>query len=183
MSGKDGGVQKILREKYQKALFFHSARHKLNLVVYDFNQIAVIRNTVTIIKEIIKFFRESGLRRKCVPNIPMFCEILWSQKYKSIAIFKEHYVQVVKALSTLSKDAEAESIADDLEADLRMPRITNRQTHRANPPAQTPSEFRKRSLMIPYLDSLILSLEQRFSEENLPANSLLTLHPHIMVQM
>ncbi|XP_069354562.1 52 kDa repressor of the inhibitor of the protein kinase-like [Maniola hyperantus] len=261
MSGKDGGVQKILREKYQKALFFHCASHKLNLVVHDLNQIAVIRNTVTTIKEIIKFFRESGLRRKCVPNIPMFCETRWSQKYKSIAIFKEHYVQVVKALSTLSTDgnnatrksafqlhcaatnsefivsvcliakysaqlqpivnalqsksidllqcanhikritdtlrkhretadvqsesliAEAESIADDLETDLRMPRITNRQTHRANPPAQTPSEFWKRSLMIPYLDSLILSLEQRFSEDNLPAYSLLTLHPHIMLQM
>lgn len=33
--------------------------------------------------------------------------------------------------------AEAESIADDLEIDFSMPRITNRQKHRANPPAQT----------------------------------------------
>lgn len=67
MSGKDGGVQKILREKYKKALFFHCASHKLNLVVHDLNQIPTVRNTLGTIKEIIQFFRESAQRRKHVP--------------------------------------------------------------------------------------------------------------------
>lgn len=104
MAGKDGGVQKILREKYTRALYFHCASHKLNLVVNDLNEIAVIRNTVSTIKEIIRFFRESALRRKCIPNIPMLCETRWSQKYKSIATFKQHYVQIVMALEKLSTD-------------------------------------------------------------------------------
>ena len=56
MAGKDGGVQKILREKYTRGLYFHCASHKLNLVVNDLNQLAVIRNTVATIKEIIDFF-------------------------------------------------------------------------------------------------------------------------------
>ena len=261
MAGKDGGVQKILREEYTRALYFHCASHKLNLVVNDLNKLVVIRNTVSTIKEMIKFFRESPLRRKSIPNIPMFCETRWSQKYKSIAIFKEHYVQIVMALDILSKDGniatrkaafpmycaatnsqfivsmcliakysallqpvvntlqsksmdllqcanhikkitdvlkkhrenadvqsqsfidEAEKIAENLGIDFRMPRVNNQQKHRANPPAQTPSEYWKRSLIIPYIDSLIMSLEQRFSEENLPAYSLLTLHPHVMLDM
>ncbi|KAJ8913933.1 hypothetical protein NQ315_005731 [Exocentrus adspersus] len=49
--------------------------------------------------------------------------------------------------------------------------------------ADTPSEFWKRSLIIPYTDSLIMSPEQRFSDKNLPAYSLLTLHTHIMLDM
>ncbi|CAG9814661.1 unnamed protein product [Phaedon cochleariae] len=104
MAGNDGGVQKIMREKYKKALYFHCASHKLNLVMNDLNQILVIRNAISTVKEIIKFFRESVLRRKYAPNIPLFCEIRWSQKYKSIAIFREHYVSIVKALEILSRD-------------------------------------------------------------------------------
>ncbi|XP_030762677.1 zinc finger MYM-type protein 1-like [Sitophilus oryzae] len=46
IAGKDGGVQNILREKYKHGLYFHCASHKLNLVVNDLNQLAVIRNTV-----------------------------------------------------------------------------------------------------------------------------------------
>lgn len=64
--------------------------------------------------------------------------------------------------------AEAETMAEDLGTDFRMPRLTNRQKHRANTPAQTPSMFWKRLLIIPYIDSLITSLEQCFSEDNLP---------------
>ena len=104
MAGKDGDVQKILREKYKKALYFHCASHKLNLVVNDLNSLPEIRNTISTVKDIIKFFGESVLRRKYVPNIPVFCETRWSQKYKSIAIFKEHYVSIVKGLEILSKD-------------------------------------------------------------------------------
>lgn len=74
MSGAHGGVQKILQEIYLKALYFHCANHKLNLVVNDSNSVPEIRNTISTVKEIINFFRESVLRRKYVPNIPGFCE-------------------------------------------------------------------------------------------------------------
>lgn len=62
MTRNDGGVQKILQEKYLRGLYFHCASHKLNLVVNDLNQIALVRNTVSTINEIIKFFQESPLR-------------------------------------------------------------------------------------------------------------------------
>ncbi|KAF0727649.1 zinc finger MYM-type protein 1-like [Aphis craccivora] len=50
--------------------------------------------------------------------------------------------------------------------------IMGRQQHRSNPPVSNTAEFWKRSLLIPYMDSLISSLERRFSDENLPAFSL-----------
>ncbi|KAG8231401.1 hypothetical protein J437_LFUL011338, partial [Ladona fulva] len=86
MAGKDGGVQSILRKTYTRALYFHCAIHKLNLEVNDLNEISAIQNTVSTIKEIIRFFRESDLSRKCIPN--MLRETRWSQKHKSIATFK-----------------------------------------------------------------------------------------------
>ncbi|XP_039969118.1 uncharacterized protein LOC120780954 [Bactrocera tryoni] len=52
MAGKDGGVQKIMKDFYKKNLFFHCASHKLNLVINDLNSVAEIGNTTTTIKEI-----------------------------------------------------------------------------------------------------------------------------------
>lgn len=63
-----------------------------------------------------------------------------------------------------------------------VPRI-GRQCHRSNYPAGSPSEFWKRSLIIPYLDSIITSLEERFAEENNPAFALSKLHPAQMQTM
>ncbi|XP_050310850.1 52 kDa repressor of the inhibitor of the protein kinase-like [Anthonomus grandis grandis] len=104
MSGKEGGVQAILRKKYKKALFFHCSSHKLNLVINDLNALPEIRNTVGAIKDIITFFRESVLRRKLIPNIPKLCETRWSEKYKSIRVFKENFCYIMEALETLSRD-------------------------------------------------------------------------------
>ena len=74
MTGKENGVQAIIRKKYPITCYFHCASHKLNLVVNDQNSIPEIRNTIGTVKEIIKFLKESVLRRKLIPNIPLFCE-------------------------------------------------------------------------------------------------------------
>ncbi|KAL4103758.1 hypothetical protein QTP88_019099 [Uroleucon formosanum] len=73
--------------------------------------------------------------------------------------------------------------AENIEAEINLPRIAKQQQHRSNPPALNSAEFWKRSLLIPYLDSLISSLERRFSDENLPAFSLLLIHPSNMLDM
>lgn len=107
MSGTISGVQIRLREKYPKALFFHCASHRRNLVVNDLNSVTVVRNTISTIKDIINFFRESTLRRKYVPNIPAFCETRWSVKYKSIATFSENFEIILTALETLSTEGNS----------------------------------------------------------------------------
>lgn len=44
-------------------------------------------------------------------------------------------------------------------------------------------DFWKRSVIIPYLDFLISALDQRFSNEHLPAFSLMSIHPSSMLNM
>lgn len=260
MAGKDGGVQAILREKYTNALYFHCASHVLNLVVNDLNSVPEVRNTISTIKDIINFFRESVLRRKYAPNIPAFCETRWTQKYRSISIFKTNFVALVAALETLSIEGnlmtrkkafqlhaaatkptfiictimiakysailepvvnslqsksldlfkckdhiekiisvisghreevdkvieeileEATAIAQAIDIELELPRLTQRQQHRSNHPRSNSTDYWKRSLLIPYLDSLKSSLENRFSKNNSPAFSLFMLHPSNMMK-
>jgi hypothetical protein len=89
-----------------------------------------------------------------------------------------------------NSDAEIQEIltaanvtAENIGAEINLPRIAVRQQHRSNSPASNSAEYWKRSLLIPYLDSLISSLERRFSDENLPAFSLFLLHPSNMLDM
>jgi hypothetical protein len=42
MSGKVSGVTKLIHDRYIKALYFHCAIHRLNLVINDLNKIIVI---------------------------------------------------------------------------------------------------------------------------------------------
>lgn len=264
MSGKDGGVQAILRKKYTKAHYFHCSSHKLNLVINDLNSLPEIRNAMGTIKDTINFFRESVLRRRLIPNISRLCETRWSEKHKTIRVFKENLPVILEALQTLSQEGnsatrknafqlhaatsrisfilgimliakysalmepvvnvlqsvaldvikasehikrillliknhrenpekvteeimkEATTVAEKvgLEEDITsMPRITGKQRHRSNHPAGSPSEYWKRCLVIPYLDSIITSLEVRFAEENTPSFALSNLHPAHMQKM
>ena len=61
-------------------------------------------NTASTIKDIIRFFRESALRRRHAPNLPPLCETLWSQKYKGIAILRRHFLEIVESLIKLSQE-------------------------------------------------------------------------------
>ncbi|XP_036327406.1 52 kDa repressor of the inhibitor of the protein kinase-like [Rhagoletis pomonella] len=72
MPGKDAGVQKLLRQKYPKALYFHCASHRLNLVVNDLSNVSVIRNTVATIKYIIVFFANLPHAEDMLQMFPYF---------------------------------------------------------------------------------------------------------------
>jgi len=110
MSGKENGVQAIIRKIYPTACYFHCASYKLNLVINNQNSIPEIRNTIGTIKEIIKFLRESVLRRKLIPNIPLFCETHWSEKYKCIRIFDKNFIEIKTVLEKLSISSEANTV-------------------------------------------------------------------------
>ena len=64
-----------------------------------------------------------------------------------------------------------------------MTRIVEKQRHRSNHPCSSSSDYWKSSLVIPYLDSLVSSLQQRFSDSHAPAFSLTILHPANMLKM
>nr|CAI5855428.1 unnamed protein product [Callosobruchus analis] len=80
-------------------------------------------------------------------------------------------------LSRLSR-----AVAMDLNIEISVPRLAHKQTHRSNPPSDNDNEYWRRSLIIPYIDSLISSLNIRFSQENTPAFALSRLHPLYMTK-
>ena len=106
------GVQKRIRDKYPRAIFVHCASHCLNLVINDQNKVPIIRNTCAVIRETIHFFRESPKRRASLGiNIPLFSPIGFSEKYKSIRIFKCNFKRILDALGFLMSDGSSETRA------------------------------------------------------------------------
>ncbi|XP_031341628.1 zinc finger MYM-type protein 1-like [Photinus pyralis] len=74
--------------------------------------------------------------------------------------------------------------AEDLGLTLTTPRVTKKQCHRSNVPSSSGSmniaDYYRRSVFIPYLDSLIQALRERFSDRNQEAFELFNLHPKNM---
>lgn len=101
-----------------------------------------------------------------------------SQHVKRILqLLKSHRDNPERVTDEIIKDATVVAEKVGLEEDITsMPRIVGKQRHRSNHPAESSSEFWKRSLIIPYLDSVITSLETRFAEEN-TTFALSKLHP------
>lgn len=202
----------------------------------DLNIVRNVQNTVGTIKELIKFFRESTLRRNLICNIPMLCETRWSAKYKSIRVFFENFIEIKKVLDSTNAEVNratraraqqlssatsktsfivcmqiiakysamlesvtnvlqgisvdlisvqkhvnilldifrrhresdldstfkiifksATAIAQHFEVDLKIPRMVGKQTYRANYDANSVMDYYKKSIFIPYLDSLLSS--------------------------
>ena len=57
---------------------------------------------------------------------------------------------------------EVKTLADELDIAVSTPRITARQVHHANIPADNPEEYYRRNLIIPFLDHINTELEGRF---------------------
>lgn len=74
---------------------------------------------------------------------------------------------------------EVEEMAQISDIEIKIPRITGRQTHRSNVPATSAEQYFRLNIFIPYLDSLITSLKSRFSEDSSIGFSLSRLHPKI----
>ena len=108
--------------------FVHCAAHCLILVINDQSIVSILRNTCDIIRETIRFFRESPKRRSSLGvNILLFSPTRWSQKYKSIRIFKANYKLILDALASLMEDASGETRAKalSLKAALEKPGVTH----------------------------------------------------------
>lgn len=79
IGGHETCVEQRFREKYPKAIYFHCASHRLNFGVNNLNYVQEIRNCIDIVKQVIRFYKKSILREENIPNIPLFCEIRWSE--------------------------------------------------------------------------------------------------------
>lgn len=105
-----------------------------------------------------------------------------SKKIKRIlSVIQGHRNSPDDVMNEIMNDATL--IAEKLDVELKIPRRTAKQLYRSNHPSSNMNEFYKVSLLIPYLDSLISSLNDRFAENHKPAFSLLSLHPANLLQI
>ena len=72
---------------------------------------------------------------------------------------------------------ESEEIAEQLGTEIKGPRVSAERANRINTPSSSAEEYYRRAVYIPYLDSLISSLESRFSDENWEVFRLFEMHP------
>jgi len=77
---------------------------------------------------------------------------------------------------------EAKQIANQIGAEIKLPRYAVRQSHRANATADTPFKYFKINVCIPFLDHIEREMSARFSEENRPGRDLILLIPSVVRQ-
>lgn len=77
--------------------------------------------------------------------------------------------------------AEVEELCAHVNTEPFLPRLCGRQRHRPNVPAQSPSEYFRRTISIPVLDHLLLEMETRFDKHQQTAVQGLYLVPSLLV--
>lgn len=78
---------------------------------------------------------------------------------------------------------EVKLVASKIDFELKLPRRSIKQVHRENYPTNDVEIYFRQSLFIPYLESIIMSLKDRFSDEKLKIFTLYNLHPKKMKLM
>jgi Domain of unknown function (DUF4371)/hAT family C-terminal dimerisation region len=77
---------------------------------------------------------------------------------------------------------EAKDVAEKLNIEPKMPRICSSQRNRSNVPSNNIEEYYKKSIFIPYLDDLMMALNERFIPHNETITSLQYVLPSIVVE-
>lgn len=76
--------------------------------------------------------------------------------------------------------AKSKEIVEELDVEIRSPQEPAQQIQRSNHPSTNHEEFFRISIFVPYLDSVISSLKDRFSKIHNQSFSLMDLHPYAM---
>ena len=76
--------------------------------------------------------------------------------------------------------AQSVRMAEKVGRTIGMPRIASRQQHRSNVEASSPCEYFQRNVAIPFLDHIIMCINQQFSSSAFIATSLLGLVPSVL---
>ena len=74
---------------------------------------------------------------------------------------------------------EITTLANELNISVSTPRITCRQVHRSNTPADSPESYYRRNIMVPFLDHITSELEERFGPIHQTKVKLLGLVPSV----
>ena len=123
MSGKDRGVQALIRELSPTAAYVHCKNHCLNLVIVHATKIPDVRNMLNTLEELVHFIAASPQRLECYlscsedkQRLKKFCETRWSQHDKCLSSLLAKYGHVIATLDLIQqvRDPKARSTAASL---------------------------------------------------------------------
>ncbi|CAF1271956.1 unnamed protein product [Didymodactylos carnosus] len=113
-----------------------------------------------------------NIKRKQVSNV---FDTRWIDRPDAVIVYLYLYINMKEStfiLGLCKLEQNYEEILDDVRElcdmtghEVKMPRITGRQTIRSNVPSTTPQEYYRLNLFIPILDHFIASLNKRFSTQ------------------
>ena len=102
-------------------------------------------------------------------------------KWQNIVHAHDNIETILKQLSAVRSKLdwfhEAKGLASKVNVEPSVPRKTCHQKHRVNVPANSPSEYYKRAVTIPFLDHLISETNNRFNKYSLKKFRVLKLIP------
>ncbi|CAF1268253.1 unnamed protein product [Rotaria sordida] len=123
MSGKNAGLQTILREQFMpKAIYIHCHVHRLNLVIVDVClSLSYACEFYTIIKNIHKYFKASGVTNErfrdaqnqlklTYTNLKLWANIRWDSRWTSLDAILNNYQAIVLALNDLIQEGGARAV-------------------------------------------------------------------------
>ena len=260
MSGRENGVQALIRREYPNALFIHCQSHCLNLSIRSSSNIREVQAVHTAISDVCSHFAHSSVRTMqlsdCIEEKrdagevstnktrpKAYCPTRFVEGAETVFTFIElypalleyferrreinivntltdpvfvvslHLVKTVlgetkglstqlqaKAIDLVKATAEVERVVERLAQwrsdardlkysdsfaaavemygeDIPKPRVTKRQTHRNNVPADNAFDYYKRAVWYPLLDQTVDDLRTRFSESSKVAMRIAQLLP------
>ena len=124
MAGSQSGVAKRISDIESRALFVHCSGHCMSLAVQDAaRSIALVRDTIEFVKDIVNFMRASPLRMRTFELIKRdtdsnsetslrpLCPTRWTVRARSIQSVIDNYAALMQALDEVSQSSPDESSA------------------------------------------------------------------------
>lgn len=125
MSGSFSGVQAIIRENNDKAIYVHCVSHKLNLALTHSTNDPMIRNAICSIKEVGNFFGQSSKRTTLLADsckavfpdskihrLKTLCTTRWVESHAVAVRFSELYPAILVALDEASTKGDRRTTAN-----------------------------------------------------------------------
>ena len=122
MSGRLGGVQKLVRDVVPRAIYIHCSNHSLDLVLAYASSLQVIKSFFGTVKAVIKFIHTSPKRRRILAgaiesisietkrrNLVKLCDTRWVEKQSSIIVFRQVFSGIIIAMEYLIEQGDSET--------------------------------------------------------------------------
>lgn len=117
MSGQISGLQTLMRQQEQRALYVHCRGHNLNLVAQDsIEEHIEMRNIMNLVQNFISFTRGSPKRLNCFNSFKLeegdgtslrpFCPTRWILRKPSITSITSNYAAVIHFLEDFENHSD-----------------------------------------------------------------------------